>query len=635
MSRRANYATCEPIRAWNRLESRARKQDFEQATRAEIADPLWLLGRQWQFGEFKGEDTGSAIFTQLLYEKTEISHYQNRKNGVLPEIFSDKVLPLEVLVESETILPDYRARAQAGKHWLKLLTQQGKLYNLTMPPIRFDEAAYTAHLLKLYPITLPTIAPTDTPDLKIQKAQVLTNRGLLQFIEAVAPTCADGIALYEDFEHSLTEVTDRLALDVAHKGLIANAYGSFRLWAEKRFSLTTARPSAWQPEQLEYSFECLLPEKGGKHIELEADEYYQGTLDWYNFNVNIEPGTTPSGVRVEPSEHLLQVMPTEVRYAGMPNNRWWAFEDSRVDLGNINAETTEIAKVIVSQFALIYGNNWLIVPCELPVGSLTTVRGLVVTDVFGFQHHVKPANQGLSSDWQGWGLFNLTKQADDLLDVLDDDTRMFLPPTLHKTLESEPVETVHFVRDEMANYVWGIEGVVPDLMGRGQDGHAAAIDLSNWIKPYLPPPAVPFSAPVKGTLLHYKLMTTVPENWIPFLPVHIPGQLRDIRLQRASMPRFFDDLWSRVRPRTAILRAGLHTSDGVHLPDALANNQLKSYFLHEEEVPRTGVKVVATHQRVRWYNGRILNWYGRKKTMGRGEAASGLVFDKIERLAGE
>jgi hypothetical protein len=101
------------------------------------------------------------------------------------------------------------------------------------------------------------------------------------------------------------------------------------------------------------------------------------------------------------------------------------------------------------------------------------------------------------------------------------------------------------------------------------------------------------------------------------------------------MPRFFDDLWSRVRPRTAILRAGLHTSDGVHLPDALANNQLKSYFLHEEEVPRTGVKVVATHQRVRWYNGRILNWYGRKKTMGRGEAASGLVFDKIERLAGE
>jgi hypothetical protein len=202
-------------------------------------------------------------------------------------------------------------------------------------------------------------------------------------------------------------------------------------------------------------------------------------------------------------------------------------------------------------------------------------------------------------------------------------------------LESEPVESVHFVRDEMANYVWGIENVVPDLMGRGQDGHAAAIELSNWIQPYLPPPAVPFSKPVTGTLLNYTLMTTVPENWIPFLPVHISGQLRDIRLQRASMPRFFEDVWDRVRPRTAILRTGLTTADGVHLPDPLANHQLNPYFLHEEEVPRTGVKVVATHQRVRWYKGRILNWYGRKKTSGRGEAASGLVFDKIERLAGE
>jgi hypothetical protein len=32
-------------------------------------------------------------------------------------------------------------------------------------------------------------------------------------------------------------------------------------------------------------------------------------------------------------------------------------------------------------------------------------------------------------------------------------------------------------------------------------------------------------------------MNTVPEHWIPFIPVHQAGSVREIRLQRAAMPR--------------------------------------------------------------------------------------------------
>ena len=47
------------ITLWNRLESRPRTDDFNRALKAEIRDPLWMLTKQWQMGEFNGDDAGS------------------------------------------------------------------------------------------------------------------------------------------------------------------------------------------------------------------------------------------------------------------------------------------------------------------------------------------------------------------------------------------------------------------------------------------------------------------------------------------------------------------------------------------------------------------------------------------------
>ncbi|MGH9175428.1 MAG: hypothetical protein ACRD1H_13775, partial [Vicinamibacterales bacterium] len=44
------------ITAYNRLEARARTEDFERSLRAEVRDPLWMLTRQWQMGELEAED---------------------------------------------------------------------------------------------------------------------------------------------------------------------------------------------------------------------------------------------------------------------------------------------------------------------------------------------------------------------------------------------------------------------------------------------------------------------------------------------------------------------------------------------------------------------------------------------------
>jgi hypothetical protein len=41
----------------------------------------------------------------------------------------------------------------------------------------------------------------------------------------------------------------------------------------------------------------------------------------------------------------------------------------------------------------------------------------------------------------------------------------FLPPTLARRLEGDPIERVSLLRDEMANLGWGVEHVVPGASG--------------------------------------------------------------------------------------------------------------------------------------------------------------------------
>src|SRR3954465_11395200 len=87
---------CEPLRVWSRLEPRSRKPDFDEALRAETHDPLWFLARQWQFGEFKGEDAGSAVLAKMSMRTARIDGLTSGAGA-----FRDRTdeVPLETEVE--------------------------------------------------------------------------------------------------------------------------------------------------------------------------------------------------------------------------------------------------------------------------------------------------------------------------------------------------------------------------------------------------------------------------------------------------------------------------------------------------------------------------------------------------------
>jgi hypothetical protein len=112
----------------------------------------------------------------------------------------------------------------------------------------------------------------------------------------------------------------------------------------------------------------------------------------------------------------------------------------------------------------------------------------------------------------------------------------------------------------------------------------------------------------------------VPEHFIPFVPVHVPGSVREVQLQRSRMLRIVegDPLPpEKIPPRTTLMREGLDETPK------------KPYFVHEEEVPRAGIRVTQSFRRTRWMNGEVYVWLGVQKQTGRGERSSGLAFDTI------
>lgn len=321
----------------------------------------------------------------------------------------------------------------------------------------------------------------------------------------------------------------------------------------------------------------------------------------------------------EPQSFTKTFWPTGISFNGMPNTRWWAFEDGKTNFGGIKPGKTDLAKLLLMEFGLVYANDWFLTPFRLPVGSLSRVKGLSVTNVFGERFWIDAAGKGLDDQWETWRMFSLSIAGDA---VLPADLALLLPTSTPKIQEGPLLEEIALLRDEMANMVWAIEKNIPLPHGRPKPGFEAATEtrrLFDRLAGIVPAPEPDYRAKIR-----YSVMNSVPENWIPFIPVHDEGSNREVRLQRAAMLRFLaseDPKFSpprRIRPRTNLMREGLEAT-----PKKLP------YFVHEEEVTRAGVLVSQTFQRTRWYGGKVFTWLGIRKTTGRGEGSSGLAFDQI------
>ena len=120
------------VTSWLRLEPRNRDAEMNTSLQARIYDPLWMLTRQWQFGEFQGEDNGSPVIARWRGEAAPLTRYHSGaivSNTIAPN-YDGSRMPLEALVERESVRPSIsqperlRFAAEAGQHFLRLLDQQ-------------------------------------------------------------------------------------------------------------------------------------------------------------------------------------------------------------------------------------------------------------------------------------------------------------------------------------------------------------------------------------------------------------------------------------------------------------------------------------------------------------------------------
>src|SRR5690349_8448988 len=111
------------ITTWTRLEPRARSGDMRPGLEGRVYDPLWLLGRQWQVGEFEGEDAGSPVWARL---RTEVAPLGAVRMPHTNARAYSAATPLEVEVERDVVgALDRRTAAEAGLHFLRQLDAEG------------------------------------------------------------------------------------------------------------------------------------------------------------------------------------------------------------------------------------------------------------------------------------------------------------------------------------------------------------------------------------------------------------------------------------------------------------------------------------------------------------------------------
>ena len=562
------------ITAYNRLEPTPRTARFDRSLKAEIRDPMWLLCRQWQFGEFQGEDAASPLTAQILGMHTAMDRI------VFPHIAFpyDENIPLETKVEAEKLTASLFLAVQMGRSFLKLMKKDGLAAALPRFIGKY-KLVYDPH-------------PNDTEG--------------WQLLNAVTGTIFDGFLLYNDIT-TVVAGKSRFQQWMDDELLSASDQDKFNIIAEDFTSQharnytqpADATHSAWLPSELEYQFAVSAMEEQGQQKTLTVDRYHEGHLDWYSFDIDAKKRAIPEEV-ITPKpavENYVSFLPAPVSFKGMPHPRFWMMEEGQTDFGKIDTSPTGLLHLLLAEFGLIYSNDWFLLPYPLSVNNLCEIKGIVITDVFGHHTLVRPAGRGKETNWHRWVMFHQT----DINDSNTNSNYLYLPAAVSGSLEGQPLEQVNFLRDEMANLVWGVENTVPSQAGKGVSGNEMAIREKG---------TLPF-VPAGNAVIRYVLGTTVPENWIPFIPVHMEGSDTEIKLQRARMP-------------------GSKGALGIVLTE-----QQAPYYINEQQVPRSGVIVERSFQRTRWWNGKTYLWLGRYKAAGMGEGWSNLKFDQIEDIGSD
>ena len=620
------FATKQPsITGYTRLETQPATISLKTGLQAPLADPLWMLARQWQFNEFQGEDAGTPLKLSFAVQGTAVDAFRSGHDPQQPwQTLSAGDAPLETRIEAEPVWATHpRLRGEAGLQLLRMV----------------PSAAVRAALLATYPLTLN--APTDP---EADQAGLLWSTLFNQRTLDARNVAADLLPLL-DGAGQLTGLPAALAVDAGDVAATQSVLQNWFAWLSDLVFEGAPDNPAWQRNRLEYAFAL----RSG-NLVLKADEYTDGHVDWEDFRAEAAPPNADVPAPVTQQFAVAQRHPAPVRYPGMPAERYWEFEDGRVNFAGAEAGVTDLLRISVTEFALSFGNDWFVTPVRLPVGWRYAISDFKITDSFGVTSTsgtIKPVGH------TPWSMYQMSADA-----TLGEQLHgtMYLPDSLDGVQEGAVLEHTLLARDEMANLAWAIEKKVQGVSGEPLDRDMEAKSLAFQQQ-------IHFDTLPDSPQLVYRLATPVPANWTPLLPVRKPTidftNPLEIQLERAGMKRFYPE--ATVEVLGAVDPEYVQFLDGIDAQKTFIDRldidaQLRAYVFYprgwllrsdptqpmpetdklvieEEEIPRIGASLKRKFQYARSSDGKSWLWIGRSKLAGRGGAASNLRFDVAEKTS--
>src|SRR6185436_6699080 len=197
----------------------------------------------------------------------------------------DYGLPLEIEVERESIWEagstsnsDYLVvRGQMGRYWMRLLKQAG-----------MGSASVKTAFLSRFGFEDASQNPGVDEAKQLEAAQLQSEAPAWQALQAVKGRLPDGRKLLVAIEKGDfdTWVDDQFG---AGGQLLKDLGLDFRSWFYRLYSQPeTDVEDAWAPSYLEYQFATSAPvdQSGEQRATLVAEQYHQGHLDWYSFDID-------------------------------------------------------------------------------------------------------------------------------------------------------------------------------------------------------------------------------------------------------------------------------------------------------------------------------------------------------------
>ncbi|MGA2371294.1 MAG: hypothetical protein ABSG11_11555 [Candidatus Korobacteraceae bacterium] len=545
----------------------------------QVYDPAWLLGRQWQVGEFVGDDAGTPINATLTVTANPLSGYGA---GAAPARACGQVA-LDTLAAPEprgsmTLFES----AEAGAQLVSFLDTRG------------CSAGGITAIISQYPLPGPTAGTADAYG--------------LSYLSLLAGRVPDALTLEPLLRGAvgLNAVPAQIPITAADDAAFLAAVGDWIEWLDGLVVYAPPSGDAWTDASLDYQFAIGIDQQGTQPLALVASHWDGERNDWFDFDAD-PTIAAPSAIGaaelpgVDPASGSVTVTgsPSPLSFPGMPPRRLWQFDDGSVNFAQIQLAPEDLARMLVVEFASVYSNDWYLWPLRLPVSAMHVVQTLNVTNTFGETMSIGPAGTagGLYPAVGDWCLFRSAVVAQAAPAAFNG---LLLLAALVDEQRSAPIEEVTFMRDETADLAWAIETTVLSADSRPLDRHASVVADPTQS------PAPPSSASSDSTVLTYELATSVPTFWFPLVPDPSGESMFDrLILSRVNAAGAAAD----VQPAGSILRPG------------------QTLTIRQEAVPQEGAGLERRFHLTRGVDGALLLWCGRTRRIGFGEGSSGLRYD--------